>query len=80
MSVILNLIKTIMTLRAALSGYKTYLAAFATVCIALAGGINEVILPWINGDLGSISLFSALAPYLKTITMAFGLAGLRAAK
>jgi len=73
----LEAFKFMMTLNGALSGYKTYAASgFAFLAVFSGWGI-DVVVPWMDGQLGMVQMISLSSPYFAQMGAAFGLAGLR---
>mgnify|MGYP003151727313 CR=1 FL=1 len=73
----LGIIKGIMTLGGTLAGYKTYIGAFFLMTGTLAGWGAEVVMPWLEGDMGILDMIKMSMPHFAAMGVALGLAGLR---
>ncbi|VAX22248.1 hypothetical protein MNBD_NITROSPINAE02-1502 [hydrothermal vent metagenome] len=71
----LGIIKMIFDLNGALSGYKTYIAAFAGALAVTADFLNGQVIPYIDGDVSMIEFIKNSVPQYVAMISAFWVAG-----
>lgn len=75
----LDIVKFIFQLRGFLSGYKTYLVAFAGVLAVSAQFITGSVVPFLDGDGSTLEFFTTFVPqYVEAVAIYFGLGTVRA--
>jgi hypothetical protein len=75
----LNAIRTLFELRGFLSGYKTYITAFAGILAVVAQFFTGAVIPFIDGDLSLLALATDSLPvFVEQITPFVAIGTLRA--
>ena len=74
----LIMIKSLFELRGLLSGYKTYLSAFAGICAVCATFVTGSVMPFIDGDISAMLLLTDRLPqFIEQVALFFAAGALR---